>query len=168
VVAKLDRLSRNVAFLSKLMESKVEFVCCDYPTANKLTIHILVAVAEHEAELISRRTKDALAAYKARGGKLGSARPGHWKGREHLRGTAKAQPLGAAAMRRLADEAYRHLYPLVRDMRQDGSTLWAIAHHLNELGHTTRRGGAWGAVGVRNVLNRYQTLQERDHAKAVA
>jgi DNA invertase Pin-like site-specific DNA recombinase len=150
------------------MESKVDFVCCDYPTANKLTIHILVAVAEHEAELISKRTREALAAYKARGGKLGSARPGHWKGREHLRGTSKAQPLGAAAMRRQADERYRHLYPLVREMRDSGSTLWAIAHHLNDLGHTTRRGGPWGAVQVRNVLLRYQRLQENGNAKAVA
>jgi DNA invertase Pin-like site-specific DNA recombinase len=71
VVAKLDRLSRNVAFLSALMESKVPFVACDNPHANKLTLHILVAMAEHEAEMISKRTKDALAAYKARGGLLG-------------------------------------------------------------------------------------------------
>src|SRR6516165_29497 len=71
VVAKLDRLSRNVAFLSALLESKADFVACDNPHANKLTVHLLAAVAEHEAEMISRRTKDALAAYKARGGKLG-------------------------------------------------------------------------------------------------
>jgi DNA invertase Pin-like site-specific DNA recombinase len=120
VVAKLDRLSRNVAFLAALMESKVEFVCCDYPTANKLTIHILVAVAEHEAELISRRTKDALQAYKARGGKLGSSRPGHWKGREHLRtvGIAKGRVVAAQVVRQLADDAYRDIYPLMRDRRQ--------------------------------------------------
>src|SRR5439155_15240243 len=71
VVAKLDRLSRNLAFLSALMESKVPIVCCDNPAANKLTLHILVAMAEHEAEMISKRTKDALAAYKACGGLLG-------------------------------------------------------------------------------------------------
>jgi len=168
VVAKLDRLSRDVAFLSALMKSGVEFVCCDYPTANKLTIHILVAVAEHEAELISLRTKEALAAYKARGGKLGSARPGHWKGREHLRGYAKAAPLGAAKMRRLADDRYRHLYPLMREMRDSGATLWAIANRLNELSHTPPRGGSWGASQVRNVLNRYHTSKENGNAKAVA
>jgi DNA invertase Pin-like site-specific DNA recombinase len=67
VVAKLDRLARNVAFISKLMESGVEFVACDFPHANKLTIHILAAVAEHERELISSRTKAALAAAKERG-----------------------------------------------------------------------------------------------------
>src|SRR6516165_11913299 len=67
VVAKLDRLARNVAFLSALMQSRADFVCCDNPHANKLTIHILAAVAEDEAERISARTKAALQAAKARG-----------------------------------------------------------------------------------------------------
>ena len=75
VIAKLDRLARNVYFLSGLMEAGVEFVCCDMPSANRLTLHILAAVAEDEARRISERTKAALAAYKARGGLLGSARP---------------------------------------------------------------------------------------------
>ena len=73
VIAKLDRLARNVHFLSGLMESRVDFVCCDNPNANRLTLHILAAVAEDEARRISERTKAALAAYKARGGS--SARP---------------------------------------------------------------------------------------------
>ena len=72
VIAKLDRLARNVHFLSGLMESRIEFVCCDNPHANRLTLHILAAVAEDEARRISERTKAALAAYKARGGKLGT------------------------------------------------------------------------------------------------
>src|SRR5476651_1949666 len=82
VVAKLDRLSRNVAFLSRLLESGIEFLACDNPTANRLTVHILAAVAEAEAKAISDRTKAALAAAKARGTILGSARPGHWSGNE--------------------------------------------------------------------------------------
>src|SRR4051812_15854906 len=75
VIAKLDRLSRNVAFMANLMESGVDFTACDNPHANRLTIHILAAVAENEAKMISERTKAALTAYKARGGGLGTARP---------------------------------------------------------------------------------------------
>ena len=80
VIAKLDRLSRNLAFIATLMDSGVEFVAVDNPHANKLTIHILAAVAEHEREAISERTKAALAAAKARG----HSRP-RWRGEAHAR-----------------------------------------------------------------------------------
>jgi DNA invertase Pin-like site-specific DNA recombinase len=72
VIAKLDRLSRNLAFIAALMESGVEFVAVDKPHANKLTVRILAAVAEHEREMISERTKAALQAAKARGVRLGN------------------------------------------------------------------------------------------------
>lgn len=72
VIAKLDRLSRNVAFIATLMDGKIDFVCCDFPTANRLTLHILAAVAEHEREMIAKRTKDGLAAAKAKGVVLGN------------------------------------------------------------------------------------------------
>jgi hypothetical protein len=75
VIAKLDRLARNVAFIANLMESGVEFVACDMPQANRFTLHILAAVAEHEAAMISARTKAALAAAKARGIRLGASDP---------------------------------------------------------------------------------------------
>ena len=74
IIAKLDRLSRNVAFIATLMDGKVDFVCCDFPQANRLTLHVLAAVAEHEREMISERTRAGLAAAKERGVKLGGPR----------------------------------------------------------------------------------------------
>lgn len=158
VVAKLDRLARNVAFTSALMESGVEFVACDQPHANRLTIHILAAVAEHEAEMISQRTKAALAAAKNRGVKLGSAREGHWDGREEQRqvGLAKAQKAASKARARLADEAYEDIADDLKSMRAEGLSLRAIAERLNEQGHTTRRGKTWNPMQVRNVLKRFE------------
>jgi DNA invertase Pin-like site-specific DNA recombinase len=154
VVAKLDRLARNVAFLSSLMESKVEFVACDNPHANKLTIHLLAAVAEHEAEMISQRTKAALAAAKARGVALGSARPGHWDGNEQARlaGLEKGRAVSAAVRSQRAREAYADLQPIMAELRAGGASLQAIADKLNSDGHTTRRGNQWTSMQVARVL----------------
>lgn len=156
VVAKLDRLARNVAFTSALMESGVDFVACDNPHANKFTIHILAAVAEHEAEQISLRTKAALQAAKRRGVKLGSARPGHWDGRERQRqdGLTKACQAAAKAHSEAFDAEYGDLYPMVKRLRAAGRSLQAIADELNEQGHTTRRGKPWRRVQVMRVLER--------------
>src|SRR2546422_7041456 len=103
-VAKLDRLARNVEFLAKVMNSGCEFAAADMPSANRFMLHVMAAVAEHEAKAISERTKVALAAAKARGVKLGSARPGHWRGREDARqaGLAKARAASAVAVSELA------------------------------------------------------------------
>lgn len=152
IVAKLDRLSRNVAFLSTLMEAKVDFVACDNPAANKLTLHILAAVAEAEAEAISTRTKSALAAYKARGGVLGGSRS------ECRNLTQEARERGAKAagdaVRRNADEAYADLARIMQELREKGLSQKAIADELNQQGHTTRRGKPWNQVQVMRVLNR--------------
>src|SRR6516225_9486968 len=91
IIAKLNRLARNVHFVSGLMESGVEFTAVDFPQANRLTVHILAAVAEHEAKMISERTKAALAAAKARGVKLGGDRG--------PRLTTKARQAGCRAVR---------------------------------------------------------------------
>jgi DNA invertase Pin-like site-specific DNA recombinase len=144
VVAKLDRLSRNVAFLSALMESGVEFVACDFPTANKLTLHIMASVAENEAAMISKRTKDALTAAKARGVVLGGDRGGVIAKHASKGALASAEIRSAAAKRRAAD-----LAPVIQQIQADGAmSLRQIAAVLNERGILTSRGGQWSASQV--------------------
>lgn len=154
VVAKLDRLSRNVAFLSALMESGADFVACDLPNANRLTLHIMIAVAQAEAEAISSRTKAALEALKARGVALGSARPGHWDGKEDRRqyGADKGNQVSAQVRSRKAKEAVADLLPLVEAARSQGDSLQTIADRLNAEGHRTARGAAWGPMQIKRLL----------------
>jgi DNA invertase Pin-like site-specific DNA recombinase len=156
VVAKLDRLARNMAFLSALMDSKVPFVACDNPHANRLTLHILAAVAEAEAVAISQRTKAALAAAKAKGRLLGSARPGHWQGREAVRlaGLEKARGVAIKVKQEKAADAYTDLLPAIQCLRNEGISLRGIAERLNAEGHTTRRGRPWNPVQVARLLAR--------------
>lgn len=148
VIAKLDRLSRNVSFVATLMESGVDFVAADMPDANRLTIHILAAVAEHEARCIGERTKTALAAAKRRGTLLGASRP------ECRNLTMAARKRGAAATRARAIADYAELIPVVRQRHEDGDTLSEIAGWLNAEGHTTRTGAAWQATQVWRLLRR--------------
>jgi DNA invertase Pin-like site-specific DNA recombinase len=154
VIAKLDRLGRNVAFISALMESKCEFVACDSPHANKLTLHILSAIAEHEAEMISARTKAALTAAKARGVKLGSARAGHWRGREAARigGAHKGGDRTREKFASASKPIYEAVRPTIQAMRNAGNSLQEIADTLNNQGHTTVSGLAWNRVQVRRLL----------------
>jgi DNA invertase Pin-like site-specific DNA recombinase len=147
VIAKLDRLSRNVAFLANLMESGVEFIACDNPKANDLTIHILAAVAQNEAKMISERTKAALAAYKARGGILGT-------NNLTAEGTLKGAKAGALAVKAKAKEAYSDVVPLILELKGQGMTQQAIADRLNTDGHTTRTGKPWGQVQVKRIIDR--------------
>ncbi len=149
VIAKLDRLARNVAFVSGLMESGVEFVAVDFPTANRLTVHILAAVAEHEAKMISERTRAALAAAKARGVKLGGDR-GRFVGVRALGNPASAAVRAARADKRAAD-----LAPMIEELQASGLSLRAVAAELTHRGiETPRAGGAWSAVQVSRVLER--------------
>jgi DNA invertase Pin-like site-specific DNA recombinase len=153
VIAKLDRLSRSVFVTAELMKSGVEFVACDNPTANRLTIQILAAVAEHEAQVISERTRAALAAYKARGGRLGAHLP------QCRNLTQKARLAGgkaAATMHaRRADDAYaEEVYPRVKALARKNLSLRAIARTLNDEGHETLNGAAWSAVQVGRILDR--------------
>lgn len=146
VIAKLDRLSRNVAFLSALMDGGVDFVCCDNPHATRLTVHILAAVAEDEARRISERTKAALEAAKRRGTLLGSSRPGHWDGKERQRlaGLEKGRVESIRTRQRQALEAVSFLEDKVRTLRHgEKATYREIADVLNAEGFTTPRGCAW-------------------------
>jgi DNA invertase Pin-like site-specific DNA recombinase len=147
IIAKLDRLARNVAFISNLMEANVEFEAVDFPQANRLTIHILSAVAEHEAKMISERTRAALAAAKARGVRLGG-----FRGRA---GTASDCAKARQARTTKAATRAADLVPLIRDIRARGATsLRAIARELNARGITAPRGGNWLAPQVAAVLAR--------------
>lgn len=156
IVAKMDRLARNVAFLSALMEAGVDFIAVDNPHATRLTVHILAAVAEYERELIVKRTKAALAQARLRGVRLGSRRKGHWIGREDRRrhGSAIGAKKAAYRHRERADAAASDIAPLILEQRRQGMSLSAIARVLNDRGIPTRRGRSWTSTGVGNVLRR--------------
>lgn len=149
-VAKLDRLARNVAFLSALMESGVDFVACDNPTANRLTVHILAAVAEDEARRISERTKAALQAAKARGTVLGCP-----NGAAALRRAAKGNAASIAAAKARADRHARDVAGAIEELRAAGAaTLQGLADGLNARGIVTPRGRRWWPETVKAVLAR--------------
>jgi len=141
LVAKLDRLARNVAFLSALMEAEVPFVCVDMPTANKLTLHIMAAVAEAESLAISQRTKAALVQFKLRGGKLGAARPNGRKLSAEL--MAKGRVASAKVRSAQAQAARSEILPLVQELLSRGLTLAQIADELNLQCWKTTRGRPW-------------------------
>lgn len=144
LIAKLDRLARNVAFVSALMESNVRFVAVDMPEVDNLTIHVMAAVAEREAALISARTKAALGAVKARGVRLGTP--------ENL--TRDAQVRGAAVQRDAAREAERRTVGYARLLREGGLSLAKVAARLNAEGHTTRTGKALTPMHISRMLDR--------------
>lgn len=149
-IARLDRLSRNAAFLLTLRDSGVRFIAADIPEANDLTVGIMALVAQQERETIARRTREALAAAKARGTKLGNP-----NGAEALRraGQGNAAILNAIAAN--ADAYAAALAPVVAAVQRSGRTsLRAIAEELNERGIVTRRDGRWHVSNVRNLLNR--------------
>lgn len=144
LIAKLDRLARNVAFVSNLMESGVEFLAVDMPQANKFTSHILAAVAEYEAEMISKRTKAALESAKARGVRLGKP--------ENL--TPEARARSARANRDRAIKDYALVERHAAKLRGQGLGLAAIAGELNGAGEVTRQGAAFTPMTVKRILDR--------------
>ena len=143
VIAKLDRLSRNLAFIAALMDLGVEFVAVDNPHANKLTVHILAAVAQHERELIAQRTRDALQAAKARGKRLGNPK------------LAAARKRAIEGNRAAAGRYAANVLPVIREIQASGvKSLRGIARALAARGVPTARGGAWTPVQVSDILRR--------------
>lgn len=153
IVAKLDRLSRNVAFTSKLLESDVDIVFCDFPQANRLILHIISSIAEYEANLISQRTKQSLQAKKARGIKLGKSdnlMNNHKQAIANSNRTnkdkAKANPNNMRAV------------ALLRSMVNEGKTPSEMVELLNEQGFTTSRGCKFQIVQVQRLIKRYELV----------
>jgi len=144
LIAKLDRLSRNASFILALRDAGVDFVCCDMPDANTLTVGLFAVLAQHERETISKRTKDALAAKKARGFQLGSP--------QNM--TPAITQQGLATMQRNAREhpANQQAAMLADLLRAQGQTLWQIADRLTTAGYRTRRGKAFQATTVQRLL----------------
>jgi DNA invertase Pin-like site-specific DNA recombinase len=145
-VAKLDRLSRDVHFISGLMAHKVPFIVAELGAdADPFMLHLYAALAEKERALISARTKAALAAKKAQGVKLGNPRAAETIGKAH------------DAARAAADQFAANVLPIVREIQASGlTTLREIAAALNARGIRTARGGQWHSTTVRNVLLRDQ------------
>jgi DNA invertase Pin-like site-specific DNA recombinase len=164
VIAKIDRLARNVAFISALMESGQPFVCCDMPEADNFTIHILAALAEREGQMISERTSAALRALKERGVLLGSARPGHWEGHTpagelrtecRRKGLEKARISSQITVKEEMSRQYEPLVPWIRDLREAGTTLQGIVDTLNAKGCRTRRSEPWNVSTLRRVILKF-------------
>jgi DNA invertase Pin-like site-specific DNA recombinase len=150
VIAKLDRLSRNAAFITALQDSGAKFIAADMPEANELTVHIMAAVAQAERKAIASRTREALAAAKARGTRLGNP-----NGAAALRRAAKGNGAAVDTIKGNADAFARDLLPVIERLRSEGlASLPQLADGLNAGGFATPRGGKWHPSSVRNLLAR--------------
>jgi len=150
VVAKMDRLSRNAAFLLTLRDSGAKLVAADNPDVNDMTVGILAVIAEEERKAISARTKEALQAARARGVRLGNP-----NGAGALRRAGKGNQAALEAIREAADRHAADLAPIVQHLRSEGHhSLRQLASALNERHFRTPRGGTWHATSVKNMLAR--------------
>ncbi|WP_375434927.1 recombinase family protein [uncultured Hymenobacter sp.] len=146
LIAKLDRLSRNAGFILALRDSGVDFVCCDMPDANTLTVGIFAIIAQHERETISKRTKDALAAKKARGETLGNP--------QNLTMAAIAKSLQVRQVNAVENPQNRQAKRLAVSLHKQGLSLQQIATELNEAEFRTRRGQTFWKMSVQRLLRR--------------
>lgn len=158
IIAKLDRLARDVSFLSVLKSAGVEFIACDNPNANKLTITILMAVAEDERDRISERTRNALAVVKRKlvNGETHVSAAGRTVTRLGNPQGIKAprRDLGVLAIKDRADTFAATVAPTIRTLKASGLSLQAVADRLNEMRVRTARGAAWTPMAVKRVLDR--------------
>ena len=154
VVAKLDRLARDVSFMSSLMEAGVDFAICDFPEATPLLIHLLAAIAEYEARLIRERTREALRQKRRDGVLLGSHRPEHWRDREHrrLEGATKGNQRSAAVRSAKASERLQFFRSKILELRQTGKTYDEIAEELNAQSFTTPRGRRFTKSTIAKII----------------
>ena len=147
LIAKLDRLSRNASFILTLRDSKIDFVCCDMPDANSITIGIMAILAQEERERTSMRTKVALAELKKRGKKLGTP--------ENLTEQARVNSLKVRQENAYTDENSRKAGALIVSMREQGKSFYQITKDLNNLGFKTRTGKTFQQNQVQILFARY-------------
>jgi DNA invertase Pin-like site-specific DNA recombinase len=145
LIAKLDRLSRNASFIFTLRDSGVDFVCCDMPDANTLTVGLFAVLAQHERETISKRTKDALAAKKSRGAVLGT--PANLT-------AARDQSLLVRRAHLQQHSGLRQTAAFIASRRAQGVSFRQLAGELNALGFTAPRGGAFNQKQVQRLSER--------------
>jgi DNA invertase Pin-like site-specific DNA recombinase len=146
LIAKLDRLSRNAGFIFALRDSGVAFVCCDMPDANTLTVGLFAVIAQHEREMISKRTIDALAAKKARGAVLGTP--------ANMTPAAIAKSLNIRQENARTNQQNQQAARLAGLLHAQGHTLQQIAQELNNGGYRTRRGKLFFSMSVQRLLRR--------------
>lgn len=151
LIAKLDRLSRNASFImnlrTELQKAGVDFVACDMPNANTLTIGVMATLAQHEREMISERTKKGLAEAKARGVELGTP--------ENLTDEAREKGINTVQENARNNTAWRHAYHFIKPLREKGMSYNKIANKLNAEGYSTRSGKEFHASQVSRVWKRF-------------
>jgi DNA invertase Pin-like site-specific DNA recombinase len=153
LIAKLDRLSRNAAFIFQLRDSQIPFVAADMPDANNLTVGIMAVLADHERQMISERTKAALEALKRRGKQLGTP--------ENLTDTVRATGRLTIQKNAYNDPHNRRAGALALSLSRQGETLSGIATSLNEHGFRTRRNKEFSATQVKRLIERYSQIDEK-------
>ena len=150
IVAKLDRLARNVSFLSNRLESDVDIVFCDFPQANKMVLHILAAISQYEAELTASRTKAALQAKKARGEKLGN--PEHLMDK-HIQAIAKSNKTNSDKAKNNPNN--KRAVAFLKVMISQGKSLQEMTNILNNEGFVTAKGCRFVPATVKRIIKRY-------------